>query len=141
MVNQDKKKIPTPLLFIDGECFLCDAFLQFVLKKDTQHKFYYTHLQSNLANNILSDYTLSGVDLKTVILLKNNKIYTKSDVAIQVFKQLGGFWKILAQIMQIFPKSIRDLVYRLIAKYRYKIWGKSDACILPTKDIKDRFIF
>lgn len=127
------------ILLIDGECLLCDGFLKFVLKRDRQKRFFYAHLQS-FPTETLPKGILPKNGLKTVFLWHEGRLYEKSDVSIVVFGLLGGFWRICSYMIRLFPKFARDFWYDMIAKYRYKIWGKSNTCILPTAEIKERFL-
>lgn len=126
------------ILLIDGECLLCDGFLKFVLKRDYQKRFFYTHLQSFPTKNYNIIIPKDG--LKTVYLWHEGTVYQKSDVTVIVLEHLGGIWKIGSYIIRMFPKYVRDFWYDLIAKYRYKIWGKSDTCLIPSEDEKAQFI-
>lgn len=128
MVTKDKA-----VIFIDGQCLLCNAFVKFILKHDRKDQFVFTHLQSNGANQ-------NKPYLNTVVLEYQGHRYYKSDVSIHVFKILGRRFKLLSILINLFPQYVRDFWYDVIAKYRYKIWGKSDSCILPDESIKHKFI-
>lgn len=128
MVDNTTKAI----LFIDGQCLLCNTFVKFILKNDRKDQFVFTHLQKN--------QTPDTPYLNTVVLEYQGIKYYKSDVSVEVFKMMGGWWKILSVLINLFPKYVRDFWYDLIAKYRYKIWGKSESCILPDESIKHKFL-
>lgn len=127
-----------PILFFDGVCNLCDGFVQFVIKQDADAVFKFAPLQSNTAIELLGE-ELDLKKLDSVVLWDNGKLYSHSDVAIQVGSKLGGFWSLI-QIFRIVPKFIRDAVYNWIARNRYRWFGKKDACMIPTPELKARFL-
>jgi len=127
-----------PILFFDGICNLCNASVRFVIKRDKEKQFLFASLQSDVAKNILL-HKNSKINMDTIILLDKNKIYTKSDAALLVLKKIGFPYNIL-YVFNIFPKFIRDFVYDLIAKNRYKWFGKKDYCMIPDKETAKRFI-
>jgi len=127
------------IILFDGVCNLCNGFVQFVIKQDPQAKFKFCSLQSETAKKILSDYHLNPDLLDSVVLIANQKIYTKSDAALKIFQLLGGFWAI-TRIFFALPKFLRDSFYNFIAKNRYRWFGKSDTCLLPSQKIKSRFL-
>jgi predicted DCC family thiol-disulfide oxidoreductase YuxK len=121
------------IVFYDGYCILCSRLIRFLMKKDKRDLFSFTTLDK------IKDYewimTLSG-NLKlpdSIVYLRNSKMYVYSDAAIQVLIDLGGAWKLVG-IFYIIPKGIRDFVYKLIARYRYRIFGKSNSCYLPVQN-------
>ncbi len=132
--TQDK-----PIIFFDGVCNLCNSSVQFILKKDTNHVFLFSSLQSDAAKDILLQYNLENFDLSSIILVENDIIYQKSTAILRIAKRLSGISK-YAYVFIIVPKFIRDGVYSLIAKNRYKWFGKRDSCMLPTAALKLRFL-
>ena len=122
----------------DGVCNLCNASVQYVIKHDKKRLFRFASLQSSFGEKILTNYSLPADVFNSFILVKNNKIHTRSTAAFMVAKKLSGFIKLLYAFI-ITPKFIRDCVYNLIAKNRYKWFGKKEACWLPTPDLKDLF--
>src|SRR5687768_10172411 len=131
--------INEPLILYDGVCNLCNRWVQFVLKHDSRRQFYFAPLQGTTAKNILSERFQEQNVQDTVVLIDNNKVYTRSEAALRIFKLLGNGWKLFYGLM-IVPRFIRDGVYRFISKRRYKWFGKSDSCILPAPEWKDRFL-
>ena len=132
--TQDK-----PIIFFDGVCNLCNSSVQFILKKDVNNVFLFSSLQSDAAKDILLQYNLENFDLSSIILLENGVIYQKSTAILKIAKRLKGIYK-YTYVFIIVPKFIRDSVYSLIAKKRYKWFGKRDSCMVPTKEIKFRFL-
>ena len=127
-----------PIIFFDGVCNLCNRSVQFVLKRDTEGRFRYASLQSTSGQQILNEYSLRQDHFNSFILFDNGKIYTRSDAALRVSSQLKG-WKWTAAF-KIVPRFMRDAVYNLIARNRYKWFGKREECMLPKPEWKDRFL-
>ena len=127
-----------PVILFDGVCNLCSGSVQFVLKRDKEKRFLFTSLQSNYGQDLLKRSNLPMNTFNSFILFEDGKIITRSTAALTIFSQLKG-WK-WVKIFWIIPKFIRDAVYNLIAKNRYKWFGKRNECWLPTPDLKARFL-
>ena len=127
------------VILFDGVCNFCNGFVQFVIKRDPQAQFKFAALQSDAAKELLIANNIHLTDLKTVIFIANNKVFTQSDAALQIVKYLGGAWP-MARVLIIIPKFIRNGVYRFIAKNRYRWFGKTNQCMIPNSAIKSRFL-
>ena len=127
------------IVLFDGVCNLCNGFVKFIIKKDQQAKIKFATLQSKVAIEILQKHHFNNQELNSVIVLINDKIYTKSTAAILLIKEFGGVWKFFYVFIYI-PKFIRDFLYTLIAKNRYSIFGKKQTCMIPTPEIASRFL-
>jgi predicted DCC family thiol-disulfide oxidoreductase YuxK len=127
------------LVLFDGVCNLCNASVQFLLRQDTAEKFLFASLQSNTGQKILAQYGLDGAAIQSVVLIHHGKAYTKSSAALRLAWILGGAWS-LAYVFIIVPKFLRDAVYDVVARNRYRWFGKSDTCWLPTAALKARFL-
>lgn len=132
-------EIKQPVILFDGVCNLCNGAVQYVIKHDAEKQFLFASLQSQFGQQVLEEYHLSNTTFNSFILLRNGKIYQKSTAAILVAKQLQGAinWLYLCRVI---PAFMRDGVYNIIAKNRYKWFGKQDACWLPTPELKSRFL-
>jgi predicted DCC family thiol-disulfide oxidoreductase YuxK len=128
-----------PVILFDGVCNLCSASVQYVIKHDPKKIFRFASLQSSFAQKILSNHNLPLNTYHSFILFENNKIYTRSTAALMVAKRLNGFVKMLAAFI-IIPKFIRDGVYNIIAKKRYKWFGRKNECWIPTPELKNLFL-
>ena len=128
-----------PVLLFDGVCNLCNGFVQFVIQRDNKGFFRFTALQSDVGQGLQKEFQLVPNQLDTVILIYQNKVYTHSDVALQIAKQLGGLWSVFT-LFSIIPKSSRDAIYNWIAKNRYRWFGKQEACMLPRPEWENRFL-
>jgi predicted DCC family thiol-disulfide oxidoreductase YuxK len=126
------------ILLFDGECNLCNHFVQFVIKYDKQKKFLFTSLQSATGKALLDKHNVNVVGLETLVFIKNDVAYLRSGAALHVFNELGGRWKLVYAFI-IVPAFIRDAVYKFIAKRRYKIFGKT-TCMVPSPELKSRFL-
>jgi predicted DCC family thiol-disulfide oxidoreductase YuxK len=127
------------VILFDGICNLCSASVQFVIERDYKNIFKFASLQSNFGQKILKKHQLPPEDFDSFILLENNKIYQRSTAALKVAKQLNWPLKALYAFI-IVPPFIRNFVYNVIAKNRYKWFGKKTACWLPTPDLKVKFL-
>ncbi|WP_462251084.1 thiol-disulfide oxidoreductase DCC family protein [Ekhidna sp.] len=131
--------IEKPIIFFDGVCNLCNSSVQFVIKRDKNEKFDFSSLQSDFAKKSLANEDVKADDLQSIVLKDGNKILNKSSAALTIAKNLNGLWPALYLFM-IIPKFIRDWVYDLIAANRYKWFGKLDECMIPSPELKSRFI-
>ncbi|HEY8688829.1 MAG TPA: thiol-disulfide oxidoreductase DCC family protein [Chitinophagaceae bacterium] len=128
-----------PIVLFDGVCNLCNSAVQFIIRHDNKNIFMFTSLQSNAGQKLLAQYNFPPDELNSFILIKNNKAYTRSSGALKVVKKLKGLWPLLYGFI-IIPKFIRDEVYNWVGKNRYKWFGKQDACMIPTPELKARFL-
>jgi predicted DCC family thiol-disulfide oxidoreductase YuxK len=128
-----------PLILFDGVCNLCSGSVKFILKKDSRKKFVFASLQGKKGQEILKKYALSPTDFNSFILIENNNLYTHSTAVLRMLRLLGGGWKLLYGFI-IIPRFIRDAVYNLIARNRYKWFGRKEECWLPRPEWKERFL-
>lgn len=127
------------IILFDGICNFCNFWINFILKRDQKKVFLFAPLQSNAGQRYLNKYNLSLTQFDTFILIEGENIYTMSDAAIIIAKNLSGPVKLIS-MLKIFPKSFRDWGYSVIARNRFKLFGKRDSCRLPEPGEKDRFI-
>lgn len=127
-----------PLVLFDGVCNLCNSSVNFIIRKDKKALFRFVPSQSEKGKHLI-DKHFRNFDLQTVVLIHNDTTYTKSDAFLKIMNKLGGFWKIFS-ILWIIPRPVRDFFYDLIARNRYRIFGKKDRCMIPSPEIKKRFI-
>lgn len=135
-MNEDRDHA---VIFFDGVCNLCNHSVQFIIKRDHKDYFRFAALQGDIAKQKLSDFDLKAENLKTIILLEDGKVYLRSTAALRIAKHLSGSWPILFRFI-IIPAFIRDFVYQLIASNRYRIWGKTESCMVPSPDLKAKFL-
>ena len=128
-----------PIVLFDGVCNLCNSAVQFIIRHDKKKVFMFTSLQSDAGQKLLVQYNFPLNELNSFILIENNKAYTRSSGALRVVKKLKGLWPLLYGFM-IVPKFIRDGVYDWVGRNRYKWFGKQEACMIPTPELKARFL-
>ncbi|MBK0381483.1 thiol-disulfide oxidoreductase DCC family protein [Pedobacter sp. SD-b] len=126
------------IILFDGVCNLCNGFVQKVIAADKKDYFRLASLQSAQAKELLKEHP-EYEDLKTIIFLENGHVYTHSTAALKISKHLKGFWPLL-QIGYVFPAFLRDGVYNFIAKNRYRWFGKKDQCMIPSPNLKRKFL-
>lgn len=134
-----------PIILYDGVCGLCNQLVQFILQHDHDGRLRFASLQSDFSAKVLSRHGINNTDLDTFHVVLNyeqpdERVLSRSDAVLQVGRELGGGWKTLAIVAQILPRVVRDPLYRLIARYRYRMFGKYDACMLPDPSQQDRFL-
>jgi predicted DCC family thiol-disulfide oxidoreductase YuxK len=134
-----------PILLYDGVCGLCNRMNQFVLRHDRAGVFRFASLQSVLAGRILARHGADATDLDTVYVVVNpdqpdEHLLARSDAVIFVLKQLGGFWGLTGFVLRFKPRFLRDLGYRVVARNRYRFFGRSETCFLPSSENRGRFL-
>ena len=139
MENIENTPINYEIILFDGVCNFCNASINFVIDHDPEKHFKFAPLQSEIGQDILRKFNKNTEDFDSVILLKNNQLYQKSAAALQITKHLSGYWKYLS-FFNILPSFFLNFFYDIIAKNRYRIFGKADSCRMPTPDLKERFL-
>jgi predicted DCC family thiol-disulfide oxidoreductase YuxK len=130
---------PHPVLLFDGVCNLCNGFVQFIIKRDPQGVFRFASLQSELARNLLSERGLDPAAMDTVVLIDGDRTYVKSDAALRAAGYMGGAWPVL-KVFGVLPRSWRNAIYDWVARNRYRWFGKKDQCMVPTPELRSRFL-
>jgi predicted DCC family thiol-disulfide oxidoreductase YuxK len=126
------------ILLFDGVCTLCNRSVQFVLRHDKEQRFKFAPLQSTIAHQLLANVKEDN-NLSSIVLLYQNKVYTKSTAVLKVFWLLPKGWKIL-YLGILIPKFIRDAAYLYIAQNRYAIFGQSKDCMVTDRNTEERFL-
>lgn len=125
------------IVFFDGVCNLCNAAVDRIYRHNRQRDLYYASLQSEFAKRNLPAAGVHKLD--TIVFYSEGKLYYRSSAALQIARHLNGIYRLLV-ILYIVPRFIRDAVYRLIAKNRYRLFGKKDSCRIPAPGEKKYFI-
>ena len=129
------------IILFDGVCNLCNSSVQFVIKRDKKDIFRFAPLQSEIGKKMVEERGIDTSTVDSIILVEPNiAYYTKSSAAIEIANDLGGIWKILNVFTYILPVSVRDWIYDFIARNRYKWFGKKEQCMIPTPEMKAKFI-
>jgi predicted DCC family thiol-disulfide oxidoreductase YuxK len=128
-----------PVLLFDGVCNLCNNVVNFTIKHDPQANFSFASLQSESGQKLLREFNLPTKDFDSFVFVEKGKYFTKSTAALKVVRGLKGLWPLLYGFI-IIPAPLRDLAYSYVAKNRYKWFGKKEMCMIPTPDLKKRFL-
>lgn len=128
-----------PVIVFDGVCLLCNRWVQFVLRHDKQQQFLFAAMQSAAGQQLLMKHGLNPHDPLSFLLVDESGGYVDTDAIIRILTRLGGMWK-LATLIRIIPTVIRDAMYRVIARNRYRWFGKRASCMVPSPEVTNRFI-
>ncbi|MFC0213355.1 thiol-disulfide oxidoreductase DCC family protein [Paenibacillus chartarius] len=131
-------KAPAIVLF-DGECVMCSFIVRFVYARDPQARLRFAPLQSDAGQMLLQRHGLSTDRFDTFVLVEGDRCYTKSTAALRLARRLRGLWPLCCAFVVV-PRPLRDAVYGFVAKNRYRWFGRSDACMMPTPELKRRFV-
>jgi len=130
---------PNKLVLFDGVCNFCNFWIRFALKRDRKGKLTFGSLQGETAQRLLPQYGIDPAVITSVIFIENGIAYQESTAALKVCRHLSGGWKLLYAFI-IIPTFMRDVIYKWIAKNRYKWFGKQESCMLPTAEQRARFV-
>lgn len=134
---QPKTSKEKSVVLFDGVCIFCNDSINFLIEHDKYQRFHFTPLQGEFAKSL--DLSEELQDLNSIVFYHNQKIYTRSKAIILILRQLGGMWVFLLPLLFI-PQILLDLPYNLIAKNRYRFFGKKEQCMMPSEEIKKRFL-
>ncbi|MFC2085622.1 thiol-disulfide oxidoreductase DCC family protein [Bacteroidota bacterium] len=126
------------IVLFDGVCNLCNRWVTFVIDRDPHSRFRFAALQSDVARRLLELHSDMGAT-DSIVLLENGGIYLKSDAVLRIVARMNKLWPVLA-IMRVVPRFVRDPAYEWIARHRYRWFGYSDTCRVPTKELESRFL-
>jgi predicted DCC family thiol-disulfide oxidoreductase YuxK len=129
----------TSIVLFDGVCQLCNRSVNFIIRRDRGGRFKFAPLQSHIGQECLRQHSLSPDEFDTFVLIAGGRAYTRSTAVLRVARGLSGLWP-LAYLLIIVPKPVRDAAYQVVARNRYKWFGKREACMLPTAEVKERFL-
>jgi predicted DCC family thiol-disulfide oxidoreductase YuxK len=129
----------TAIVLFDGVCHLCSSSVNFIIRRDPRARFKFAPLQSPTGQALLHRHRLSINTLDTLVLIEAGRAYTRSTAVLRVARRLSGLWPV-AYFGIVVPKPVRDAVYRIIAQNRYKWFGRRAECMLPTPEVKERFL-
>lgn len=138
MGKADQIKNPDILLF-DGVCNLCNGAVNFIIDRDPKGHFKFAALQSDFGQEKLEELGFDQEDFDSLVLLSEDKVYKKSSAALRIAKKLKGLYPLLYAFI-IIPPFLRHALYDLIARNRYKWFGKRETCRMPTPELKARFV-
>lgn len=127
------------LVIFDGVCNLCETSVNFIVSRDEKGIFRFVPSQSELGNILQKRYCINTNALDTVALIRDGEVFTESEAFVQIFAALDGPWRLLGLARWV-PRPVRNRIYRNIAKRRYAWFGQKDECLIPTQELKSRFL-
>jgi predicted DCC family thiol-disulfide oxidoreductase YuxK len=127
------------IVLFDGVCNLCTFTVQFIIKRDPHGSFLFASLQSEVGSRLLKEHGLLPEALDTFVLIEGSRYFTRSAAALRVAQHLSGGWS-LCRSLSLIPRPIRDWGYTVIARNRYRWFGRRETCLIPSRDIVDRFL-
>ena len=127
------------IILFDGVCNFCNASVNFIMKRDKRDEFRFAALQSEIGIELQKKFHLDPNDLESFILIEGEKYYKKTTAALRTAKEFGFPWN-LSYIFIIIPPIIRNIAYNIIAKYRYKWFGKKESCRVPSPGDRSKFL-
>ena len=127
------------IVLFDGVCNLCSRSVTFIIEHEREPTIRFASVQSAAGARLLQHHGLDPTDVKTFVLIVGATAYTRSTAAIRVARRLRGAWRLLA-VLWIVPRPLRDLAYNLVARNRYRWFGRRDSCMVPTPALRARFI-
>ena len=128
-----------PVILFDGICNLCNRSVKFILTNESKPQFLFASIQSDAAKNILLHYNIKNIDPSSILLLANDKVYHKSEAVLEICKSLKRPWNLFT-IFKFLPVSFLDKIYQVVARNRYRWFGKKDSCTMEIAEYKNRFL-
>lgn len=134
-----------PIILYDGVCGLCNRLNQFVLARDRRNQFRFAALQSEFAKRVMIRHQINPESLDTVYLVLDyeqpgERLLPRSDAVVHVLRELGGGWGVVGTCFRVLPLSVRNLLYNLVARHRYRWFGKYDTCRIPDASTREKFL-
>ncbi len=127
------------IVLFDGVCNLCNGAVQFIINRDREGRFSFASLQSAAGQAHLRQFGLATDAFDTFVLVEGGKAYTRSTAALRIARRLPGAWQLLYALM-IVPRPLRDWMYGLVARNRYRLFGRRDSCMMPTPELRAKFL-
>lgn len=129
----------TSIILFDGVCNFCNSSVNKIIRHDKKNRFKFAPLQSEIGKKLLEKHSIDSSKIDSIILIENDSAFIKSTAILKISKHLSGLYP-LAYGFIIIPAFIRNIVYDFIARNRYKWWGKKESCMIPTQEVKEKFI-
>jgi predicted DCC family thiol-disulfide oxidoreductase YuxK len=136
-----KRESKHPILLYDGVCGFCNKSIQMIIAHDREGSLKFAPIQSKLGQEIIARHGLGNID--SVVFVDyaggSEKVFIRSNAALRVAAYLGGWWRLFLAFY-VLPRRLRDFAYETFARYRYRWFGKSDSCMLPSLEVRSRFL-
>jgi len=130
----------TPLILFDGVCNLCNAWVRFVVRHDSTGIFRFAAQQSSIGQTLIQKHFSGSQRLPSVIMIRSDAVYTESTAVLEICAQLALPWSWIALMLRIVPRQLRDVGYRFVVRHRYRWFGRTDMCQVPSVEMRSRFI-
>ena len=128
-----------PIVVFDGDCVLCSANARFILRRDRRRRFRLATMQGQAGAALMARFGIDPLDPETFILVEGERVRRNSDAALAIAEGLGWPWRALG-VLRIVSRPVRDAVYRLVARNRYRWFGRRERCFVPTAEQADRIL-
>ncbi len=135
----EENTVPQRLVLFDGVCVFCSFWVRFLIRRDPEKRFRFAPLQSEMGRRILKKIGLPADELNTMVFLEGERPFLRSSAALRIARNMRGLWPAL-YVFIVVPPPLRDFLYGLVAKSRYRLFGKMEFCMVPTPDLKERFL-
>lgn len=129
-----------PVVLFDGECSLCTGVVRFIVERDSDKVFRFAPLQSGLGEKLLEREGMETDSYSTFVLVEGGTVYTRSAAALHLLEHLGTGWRLVAELLKLVPGPVRDFFYGLVARSRYRVFGRKESCMVPDEELKERFL-
>lgn len=127
------------IVIFDGVCNFCNGAVNFIISRDPEGIFVFTPMQSELAQKLMKGHQINNVDIDTFLLIKNGQCFVFSSAALEIAKNLTGFWY-LFNILRVIPSPVRNFFYKVFARNRYRLFGRKSICMVPSNKVRSRFV-
>ena len=128
-----------PILLFDGHCNLCNAWVQFIVKRNPAKTIRFASLQSKAGRALLDEDKIAQDYLDSLVLIEEERFSVSSSAALRTLSYLST-WESQLKLLLVLPRPLRDLIYRFVARYRYKWFGRREQCMIPTAELNERFL-
>ncbi|PQB04376.1 thiol-disulfide oxidoreductase DCC family protein [Aureitalea marina] len=127
------------VVLFDGVCNLCNGAVTFLIRRDRHDRFRFAALQSEMGAELTRAYGIDTEEVDSIVLIEDKKAFVRSDAALRIARGMNGAYPLLYGFI-ILPRFLRDPIYNWIAKNRYKWFGRKDQCMIPTPELKAKFL-
>jgi predicted DCC family thiol-disulfide oxidoreductase YuxK len=127
------------IVVFDGVCNLCNWVVQLIIRHDPDGYFQFASLQSDVGKALLESHGIKTLQPESVVLVRDGRVFTLSDAALEITRDMGVPFSLLYPLV-VLPRGFRDWAYKIVARSRYRWFGRRDACLMPTPDLKRRFL-
>jgi len=128
-----------PILLFDGHCNFCNAWVRLIVNRDNSKKIMFAPLQSPVGRKMLEEHQIDVSYVNSLVFFEEEGFSLSSTAALRIFSYLDG-WERHLQLLAVVPRPLRDAIYHFMAKYRYKCFGRSEQCMIPTPELRERFL-